>query len=275
MTQIKEAYSNVKGQAKAALQKAKSLSKNCTPEDEAFDEFRQAYESLSADFRQLQEEKQQLVAKIDCLNTADDDEMREYEERVEVQNRKWFLLQFVFNIFVVDQRYAREHRPGPPRGEQDIVEDGRAARGVVGSAPRARLADQRQLLEGFREDGLRRRGLRQPGRRREGVRQVRIVRQGDVQERRAAPRAEQRGAKRRRESGGDGGVHAVAAGADAGAVQMRRRDQSRDGREQREEDFRFVGGVDESEPHGAVFFDHAEISAEFEVLQVDDGAHRA
>jgi chromosome segregation ATPase len=88
MTQIKEAYSNVKGQAKAALQKAKSLSKNCTPEDEAFDEFRQAYESLSADFRQLQEEKQQLVAKIDCLNTADDDEMREYEERVEVQNRK-------------------------------------------------------------------------------------------------------------------------------------------------------------------------------------------
>jgi hypothetical protein len=165
MTQIKEAYSNVKGQAKAALQKAKSLSKNCTPEDEAFDEFRQAYESLSADFRQLQEEKQQLVAKIDCLNTADDDEMREYEERVEVQNRKWFLLQFVFNIFVVDQRYAREHRPGPPRGEQDIVEDGRAARGVVGSAPRARLADQRELHEGFREDGLRRRGLGQPGRR--------------------------------------------------------------------------------------------------------------
>jgi chromosome segregation ATPase len=84
MTQIKEAYSNVKGQAKAALQKAKSLSKNCTPEDEAFDEFRQAYESLSADFLQLQEEKQQLVAKIDCLNTADDDEMREYEERVEL-----------------------------------------------------------------------------------------------------------------------------------------------------------------------------------------------
>ncbi|EFA05955.1 structural maintenance of chromosomes protein 5 [Tribolium castaneum] len=83
LNQVKEAYANVKGQAKAALQKAKGLSKGYTPGDEAFEEFRETHERLSSDLRELQEEKLQLNAKIECLSTADDDEMREYEERVE------------------------------------------------------------------------------------------------------------------------------------------------------------------------------------------------
>ncbi|XP_044263469.1 structural maintenance of chromosomes protein 5 [Tribolium madens] len=84
LNQVKEAYANVKGQAKAALQKGKGLSKGCTPEDDGFEEFRETHERLSTDLRELQEEKLQLNAKIECLNTADDDEMREYEERVEM-----------------------------------------------------------------------------------------------------------------------------------------------------------------------------------------------
>lgn len=84
VNQIKDAYANIKGQAKATLQKAKGLSKGFNPDDEGFAEFRDAYERLSSDFDQLQEEKVQLNTKIDCLNIADDDEMREYEESVEV-----------------------------------------------------------------------------------------------------------------------------------------------------------------------------------------------
>ncbi|XP_063905128.1 structural maintenance of chromosomes protein 5-like [Zophobas morio] len=84
MSQVKEAYANSKGQAKAALQKAKGLSNNFTPDDEGFDEFREVHESLPSEMGPLQDEKHRLNAKIECLNTADDDEMREYEERVEI-----------------------------------------------------------------------------------------------------------------------------------------------------------------------------------------------
>ncbi|RZB38652.1 structural maintenance of chromosomes protein 5 [Asbolus verrucosus] len=84
LNQVKEAHANIKGQAKAALQKAKSLSKNLTPDDEGFAEFQEALEKLSSDLRKLQAEKHQLEAKIECLNTADDDEMREFEERAQL-----------------------------------------------------------------------------------------------------------------------------------------------------------------------------------------------
>ncbi|KAL3286561.1 hypothetical protein HHI36_001064 [Cryptolaemus montrouzieri] len=83
LNQVKERYANALGQAKAALQKAKNLSKGFTPADEGFDEYREMYDRLSNDQKALQLEKDQLLSKIDCLRIADDGELEEYEKRLD------------------------------------------------------------------------------------------------------------------------------------------------------------------------------------------------
>ncbi|XP_044744459.1 structural maintenance of chromosomes protein 5 isoform X2 [Coccinella septempunctata] len=72
---VKEKYADIVGQAKAALQKAKQLSKGFTPDDEGFNEFKEIYEKLPDDLKVLQVEKDQILLKIDCLRTADDGEL--------------------------------------------------------------------------------------------------------------------------------------------------------------------------------------------------------
>ena len=80
---IKDKYTDVMNQAKSLLTKAKSLSKGFTPADDGFDEFRTEYNKLSGDIAILKSEKEKLHSLIGCLNTADDGEMREYEERLQ------------------------------------------------------------------------------------------------------------------------------------------------------------------------------------------------
>ncbi|KAJ8916110.1 hypothetical protein NQ315_004477 [Exocentrus adspersus] len=87
LNRIRDRYTEVMTQAKSLLHKAKSLSNGYTPADDGFDEFRAVYEKLSNDVQALNGEKDQLMSRISCLNTADDGELQEYEERLqEIQN---------------------------------------------------------------------------------------------------------------------------------------------------------------------------------------------
>ncbi|XP_074040926.1 structural maintenance of chromosomes 5 isoform X2 [Leptinotarsa decemlineata] len=79
---VKDRYAEVMSQAKSMLNKAKGMSKGFTPADSGFDEFRPHYNSLSSDIQELNALNEQLQSRIACLNVADDDEMREYEERI-------------------------------------------------------------------------------------------------------------------------------------------------------------------------------------------------
>lgn len=113
LNQIKETYNNVKGQAKAVLQKAKGMSNGYTPDDRGFDEFRTNYDTLSCDLKELQIEKDQLLARIDCLNTADNNELREFEERLrlieqlqnEIEQSHGELNQFATNMERLEQEW--------------------------------------------------------------------------------------------------------------------------------------------------------------------------
>ncbi|KAJ8926521.1 hypothetical protein NQ314_021123 [Rhamnusium bicolor] len=83
LNKIKDKYTEVMNQAKSLLTKAKGLSNGFTPADDGFDEFREDYDRLSNDIGVLKSDKEQLQSRIACLNTADDGEMREYEERLQ------------------------------------------------------------------------------------------------------------------------------------------------------------------------------------------------
>lgn len=93
-------------EAKTQLQKAKGLSNGFTPADAGFDVFRSNYDQLgsmafvdttiiqillkliilffSGNIEQLISEKESLSSRIGCLNTADDAEIEEYENRVKL-----------------------------------------------------------------------------------------------------------------------------------------------------------------------------------------------
>ncbi|KAG5871908.1 hypothetical protein JTB14_025000 [Gonioctena quinquepunctata] len=79
---VKDRYAEVMSEAKSMLSKAKGLSKGFTPVDDGFDEFRNEYDSLPPNIQELNALKEQFQSRIACLNVADDDEMREYEERL-------------------------------------------------------------------------------------------------------------------------------------------------------------------------------------------------
>ena len=83
---VVEKYKNVLKQAKETLQVAKSLSGGFTPEDDGFKPHRKSYDELPDNLEVLETEKEQLQTKIDCLESADDGEMREYHRRMELIN---------------------------------------------------------------------------------------------------------------------------------------------------------------------------------------------
>ncbi|ERL93414.1 hypothetical protein D910_10706 [Dendroctonus ponderosae] len=78
---VVDRYNAAMQAAKAQLQKAKSLSNGFTPADDGFDKFRQRAKSLGDNIEQLSAEKENINSRIACLNTADDTEIKEYEDR--------------------------------------------------------------------------------------------------------------------------------------------------------------------------------------------------
>ncbi|KAF5306546.1 hypothetical protein FQA39_LY08868 [Lamprigera yunnana] len=78
---VKIAYTNAIAESKKALSNAKQLSKGFTPADLGFAEFRDAYDSLSDELFTLESEKEHIETKVNCLNTADIDELQEYQKR--------------------------------------------------------------------------------------------------------------------------------------------------------------------------------------------------
>ncbi|KAI4468867.1 structural maintenance of chromosomes protein 5 [Holotrichia oblita] len=81
---IKQQYDEITKDAKLALQKGKDISNGCTPNQDGFNEFREEYDKLSDNLEELEREKSEIVGRMECLTTADDDEMREYEQRLEL-----------------------------------------------------------------------------------------------------------------------------------------------------------------------------------------------
>ncbi|XP_060521570.1 structural maintenance of chromosomes protein 5 isoform X2 [Cylas formicarius] len=79
---ITDKYNAVMTEAKSQLARAKELSNGYTPADDGFEEFKQVYERLSNNIEELNSEKENLNSRISCLNTADDGEMKEYEDRI-------------------------------------------------------------------------------------------------------------------------------------------------------------------------------------------------
>lgn len=87
LNSVRDRYTEVMSRAKSLMNKAKGLSEGFTPADDGFDEFRAEYDRLSNDIEELKGQKDQYLSRIACLNTADDGEMQEYEERLqEIQN---------------------------------------------------------------------------------------------------------------------------------------------------------------------------------------------
>ncbi|XP_030758667.1 structural maintenance of chromosomes protein 5 [Sitophilus oryzae] len=78
---IADRYSGVMQEAKAQLLKAKELSDGLTPADDGFDKFRDMYDQLSSNLEELNAQKENIDSRIACLNTADDGEIKEYENR--------------------------------------------------------------------------------------------------------------------------------------------------------------------------------------------------
>ncbi|CAG9769510.1 unnamed protein product [Ceutorhynchus assimilis] len=74
-------YDAIMQEAKSLLEKAKGLSKGHTPIDPGFQEFLEIYDQLGNNQENLQTEKEDLNSRIACLNTADDVEMQEYQDR--------------------------------------------------------------------------------------------------------------------------------------------------------------------------------------------------
>lgn len=81
LTHIKQLYTNAMNEAKDALSNARQLSNGYTPADDGFNEFKAAYDNLPDNAEELQAEKDHILSKIDCLNTADMSELRQYEQR--------------------------------------------------------------------------------------------------------------------------------------------------------------------------------------------------
>lgn len=84
LEKIKETYRRTLANAKEILNKAKALSRGFMPNEDGFDEFRQEYDSLPSDIERLNVEKEKIISLIDCLNTANEEEMAEYEAKLKL-----------------------------------------------------------------------------------------------------------------------------------------------------------------------------------------------
>lgn len=81
LNNIKQSYDEITKRAKQSLQKAKELSNGFTPDDEGFNEFREEYDQLCDNLEELQQQKNEIFGRMECLNLPDENEMREYEAR--------------------------------------------------------------------------------------------------------------------------------------------------------------------------------------------------
>ncbi|KAK4884603.1 hypothetical protein RN001_000874 [Aquatica leii] len=82
LNNIKTTYSNKMTEAKTLLNQAKQVSKGFTPDDQGFEEFRESYNNLPDNLAELHSEKEHTLSKIDCLSTADVEELEQYHNRV-------------------------------------------------------------------------------------------------------------------------------------------------------------------------------------------------
>lgn len=105
---IKQQYDEITKEAKQGLQKGKDLSNGYTPDQDGFNEFREEYDKLSNNIEDLEREKSEIVGRMECLTTADEDEMREYEKRLElIQQLEDSLRNDTTDIDSMNQRIAK------------------------------------------------------------------------------------------------------------------------------------------------------------------------
>ncbi|XP_076261000.1 structural maintenance of chromosomes 5 [Rhynchophorus ferrugineus] len=76
---IVDKYNKLMQDGKAQLQKAKSLSNGFAPSDDGFDEFREIFDQLPDDLQELNDQRENFITKISCLNTADSEELERYQ----------------------------------------------------------------------------------------------------------------------------------------------------------------------------------------------------
>lgn len=79
---IKQSFNDITKEAKQALQKGKELSNGFTPDDEGFNEFREDFDQLGDGVEELEQQKNEIIGRMECLNSADEAEMRDYEDRL-------------------------------------------------------------------------------------------------------------------------------------------------------------------------------------------------
>lgn len=74
-------YDQIKTKEREGLEHAKALSNGVTRDDPGFDPFRPSYEELVGTIEQLDAQKEELQSRINCMRSANDSEMQEYERR--------------------------------------------------------------------------------------------------------------------------------------------------------------------------------------------------
>lgn len=77
---IEEVHRNAQLVANDALKTAKNLSEGFTPEEKGFEKFQEKYNSLPKGDKALQKLWDELQMKVNCMSTADESEVREYEK---------------------------------------------------------------------------------------------------------------------------------------------------------------------------------------------------
>lgn len=76
---IEEVHRRAQLESKDALKSAKNHSEGFSPDDEGFDKFRDKFNSLSKNETTLRNTLDELQTKVNCMSTADDSEIAEYE----------------------------------------------------------------------------------------------------------------------------------------------------------------------------------------------------
>lgn len=79
LIEIRQEYDTLKREEQTAHTKALNLSNNSSPKSRGFSEFQAVHDELSNDLEQLDAERQNVMTKMECLTTADEQELKEYE----------------------------------------------------------------------------------------------------------------------------------------------------------------------------------------------------
>lgn len=81
LQEAKRSLEDVRRRERLALEAAKDLSDSYTPDDQGFAKFRQVFDELPNDIHQLESEKDDVISRVECMTTADDNELIEFETR--------------------------------------------------------------------------------------------------------------------------------------------------------------------------------------------------